>query len=50
MFHRAGSFRDGALLAVNLGDDSDTTGAFYGPVRGASYGDAGSSGAGGVGW
>ena len=28
-FHNSGNFRDGALLAVNLGEDSDTTGAIY---------------------
>jgi ADP-ribosyl-[dinitrogen reductase] hydrolase len=32
------SFRDGALLAVNLGDDADTTGAVYGQLAGAIYG------------
>lgn len=37
-FHRAGNFRDGALLAVNLGDDADTTGAVYGQIAGAYYG------------
>lgn len=37
-FHRSGSFRDGALLAVNLGDDADTTGAIYGQIAGAYYG------------
>ena len=31
-------FRDGALLAVNLGDDADTTGAIYGQIAGAHYG------------
>jgi ADP-ribosyl-[dinitrogen reductase] hydrolase len=30
--------RDGALLAVNLGDDPDTTGAIYGQIAGAFYG------------
>jgi ADP-ribosylglycohydrolase len=34
-------FRDGALAAVNLGDDADTTGAVYGQVAGAFYGEAG---------
>ena len=29
-FHRSDSFSQGALLAVNLGDDADTTGAVYG--------------------
>ena len=37
-FHRSKSFRDGALLAVNLGDDADTTGAIYGQIAGAYYG------------
>jgi ADP-ribosylglycohydrolase len=39
-FHRTSSFRDGALLAVNLGDDADTTGAIYGQLAGAYYGEA----------
>ncbi len=38
-FHRADSFRDGVLLAVNLGDDADTTGAVYGQLAGAYYGE-----------
>jgi ADP-ribosylglycohydrolase len=29
------------LLAVNLGDDADTTGAVYGQLAGAYYGEAG---------
>ena len=37
-FHESTSFRDGALLAVNLGDDADTTGAIYGQIAGAHYG------------
>jgi ADP-ribosylglycohydrolase len=37
-FHRSDTFRDGALLAVNLGDDADTTGAVYGQLGGAFYG------------
>jgi len=37
-FHRSESFKDGALLAVNLGDDADTTGAVYGQLAGAFYG------------
>ena len=37
-FHRSTCFRDGALLAVNLGDDADTTGAIYGQIAGAHYG------------
>jgi len=40
-FHRSDSFRDGALLAVNLGDDADTTGAIYGQLAGAYYGEQG---------
>jgi len=39
-FHRSASFREGALLAVNLGDDADTTGAVYGQLAGAYYGAA----------
>lgn len=37
-FHNSETFRDGALLAVNLGDDADTTGAVYGQLAGAYYG------------
>lgn len=37
-FHHASGFRDGALLAVNLGQDADTTGAIYGQFAGACYG------------
>ncbi|MFO0960676.1 MAG: ADP-ribosylglycohydrolase family protein [Isosphaeraceae bacterium] len=37
-FARSESFRDGCLLAVNLGDDADTTGAVYGQIAGAYYG------------
>lgn len=40
-FHRGGDFREGALMAVNLGDDADTTGAVYGQIAGAYYGLAG---------
>ena len=36
--HRSDTFREGALLAVNLGDDADTTGAIYGQIAGAHYG------------
>ena len=39
-FHHSRNFRDGALLAVNLGDDADTTGAVYGQIAGAWYGAA----------
>ena len=31
-------FESGALAAVNLGDDADTTGAIYGQLAGAHYG------------
>ncbi len=31
------SFEEGALLAVNLGDDADTTGAVYGQLAGAIH-------------
>jgi ADP-ribosyl-[dinitrogen reductase] hydrolase len=37
---RTDSFRDGALLAVNLGNDADTVGAVYGQIAGAIYGEA----------
>ncbi|RUT38703.1 ADP-ribosylglycohydrolase family protein [Paenibacillus anaericanus] len=37
-FAKSNSFEEGALLAVNLGDDSDTTGAVYGQIAGAYYG------------
>ncbi|HEY1422695.1 MAG TPA: ADP-ribosylglycohydrolase family protein [Candidatus Acidoferrum sp.] len=37
-FHRSQNFREGCLLAVNLGDDADTTGAIYGQLAGAFYG------------
>jgi len=37
-FDRSRSFREGALLAVNLGNDADTTGAIYGQLAGAFYG------------
>ena len=40
-FYHGGSFREGALLAVNLGDDADTTGAVYGQLAGAFYGEQG---------
>lgn len=38
-FYNSDSFREGALLAVNLGDDADTTGALYGQTAGAYYGE-----------
>lgn len=37
-FHHADNFADGACMAVNLGDDSDTTAAVYGQIAGAYYG------------
>ncbi|MCQ6561515.1 ADP-ribosylglycohydrolase family protein [Paenibacillus mendelii] len=37
-FAQTSSFEEGALLAVNLGDDADTTGAVYGQLAGAYYG------------
>ena len=40
-FDRSNSFREGCLLAVNLGDDADTTGAVYGQIAGAFYGESG---------
>ncbi len=40
-FYRSSDFKSGSLLAVNLGDDADTTGAVYGQIAGAYYGEAG---------
>ncbi len=37
-FHASDDFRTGCLLAINLGDDADTTGAVYGQLAGAYYG------------
>ncbi len=37
-FWTSESFREGALAAVNLGDDADTSGAIYGQLAGAYYG------------
>lgn len=37
-FYNSENFNDGVLLAVNLGEDSDTTGAVYGQLAGAFYG------------
>ena len=37
-FSRASDFRDGALLAANLGEDADTTAAVYGQIAGAFWG------------
>jgi ADP-ribosyl-[dinitrogen reductase] hydrolase len=40
-FDRTSSFREACLLAVNLGDDADTTGAICGQIAGAYYGEDG---------
>lgn len=40
-FAGAPTFREGALAAVNLGGDADTTGAVYGQIAGAFYGASG---------
>lgn len=40
-FYNSSSFAEGCLLAVNLGDDADTTGAVYGQLAGAFYGECG---------
>ncbi|MEZ2234394.1 ADP-ribosylglycohydrolase family protein [Microcoleus sp.] len=40
-FYNSDSFAQGCLLAVNLGDDADTTGAVYGQLAGAFYGEGG---------
>lgn len=37
-FHKSRNFKDGCLLAANLGDDADTTCAIYGQIAGAYYG------------
>ncbi len=37
-FYKSNDFREGALLAANLGDDADTTAAIYGQIAGAHYG------------
>jgi len=37
-FMTTDNFKDGALKAVNLGNDADTTGAVYGQIAGAYYG------------
>ena len=43
-FDRSTTFRDGCLLAVNLGNDADTTAAIYGQLAGAYYGVGGADG------
>jgi ADP-ribosyl-[dinitrogen reductase] hydrolase len=40
-FHHGEDFREGALLAANLGDDADTTAAIYGQLAGACHGEEG---------
>ncbi|PQO42744.1 hypothetical protein C5Y97_00905 [Blastopirellula marina] len=40
-FHDAADFREAVLKAVNLGDDSDTTGAVCGQFAGAFWGESG---------
>ncbi len=40
-FNKTDSFREGCLLAANLGDDADTTAAVYGQIAGAFYGEQG---------
>ena len=37
-FHRSETFREGALLAANLGQDSDVVAAVYGQLAGAFHG------------
>jgi ADP-ribosyl-[dinitrogen reductase] hydrolase len=38
-FWRTNSFQEAVLLAINLGDDADTTGAVCGQIAGAYYGE-----------
>ncbi|MBN1221352.1 MAG: ADP-ribosylglycohydrolase family protein [Anaerolineae bacterium] len=38
-FHHSQSYRQGCLMAANLGDDADTTAAVYGQLAGAFYGE-----------
>jgi ADP-ribosylglycohydrolase len=40
-FNKSDDFRDGCLLAANLGNDADTTAAVYGQLAGAYYGEPG---------
>jgi len=37
-FYRSDTFREGCLMAANLGHDADTTAAVYGQLAGAYYG------------
>jgi ADP-ribosylglycohydrolase len=40
-FHNSQDYRQGCLMAANLGDDADTTAAIYGQLAGAFYGETG---------
>jgi ADP-ribosylglycohydrolase len=40
-FYQTDSFKEGGLMAANLGDDADTTAAVYGQLAGAYYGEDG---------
>ncbi len=40
-FYHGRDYRQGCLLAANLGDDADTTAAIYGQLAGAFYGEQG---------
>jgi len=40
-FAHSGDFREGCLMAANLGQDADTTAAIYGQLAGAFYGEQG---------
>ena len=40
-FYNCDNFTEGVLMAVNLGEDADTTGAIYGQIAGAYYGESG---------
>ncbi len=40
-FYKTDNYRDGALLAINLGGDADSTGAIYGQLAGAYYSERG---------
>jgi ADP-ribosyl-[dinitrogen reductase] hydrolase len=40
-FHHSSDFRQGCLMAANLGDDADTTAAVFGQLAGAYYGEQG---------
>lgn len=39
-FYKGSAFKEGCLLAVNLGEDADTTGAVYGQLAGTFYGES----------